>query len=341
MSYLQNIKKVAITTWWHYHNYGSSLQVVALYNVIKYFGFDVDVINYIPSIKKRSLPKLIKSITLKRIIARFKEKRIIDIVRDEKFDSFIENQLTFTANCTTECDFENLNEQYDIFICGSDQIWTPIVFDPRYFLDFIKDDNKKIAYAPSIGVSVIENKHTKECMKNLISSFPHLSTREKQGAEIIHKLCSKNALVVLDPTLLFDYEQWHKIIPSTVICEKYILCYFLGTNKNSWKHVAAISKKLNLPIKILPIFVKDARNGEIVYGAGIVEFFNLIDNAKFVCTDSFHGMAFSIICGKPFYVFERFHGKDKQSQNSRVYNLLDITCLNNRLIRYDEPLKKD
>jgi exopolysaccharide biosynthesis predicted pyruvyltransferase EpsI len=176
-------------------------------------------------------------------------------------------------------------------------------------------------------------------MGMLVSSFAHLSVREKQAANIISDLWYKNAEVVLDPTLLLTYDQWRTIIPTITSSKKYVLCYFLGENDNAWKHAAAISRTLNLPLVIVPIFAKDKNEGDCAYGTGPVEFFNLIDNAAFVCTDSFHGTIFSIICGKPFYVFERFHREDNRSQNSRVYHLLDITCFDNRLIRYDESLK--
>ena len=92
-----------------------------------------------------------------------------------------------------------LNNIYDAFICGSDQIWSPTCYDENYFLSFVKEDYKKIAYAPSLGLPVIENNFIKENMKNLISKFHHLSTREEQGANIIKNLTGKKAKVVLDP----------------------------------------------------------------------------------------------------------------------------------------------
>ena len=336
------MKKAAIMTWFHYHNYGTALQVTALYNVISSFGYDVDVIRYLPNVKAMSRPMLhrIAHAAVKRII-RSKNRRFKDIGRDQKFCEFIDNQLTFTNGCITQDDFESLNGQYDYFVCGSDQIWAPTIFDSHYFLDFVTDDSKKIAYAPSIGLSVIENKNVEERMKNLISSFSYLSVREKQGAAIIRNLCSENARVVLDPTLLLACEQWQRIIPTVATKENYILCYFLGTNDNARKHVVAISAKLKLPVKILPVFTKDSKYGELVKGVGPMEFLSLIQNAAFVCTDSYHGAVFSIINQKPFYVFERFHGNDKQSQNSRVYNLLETTHLEDRLVRFGEPVEKN
>jgi glycosyltransferase involved in cell wall biosynthesis len=89
----------------------------------------------------------------------------------------------------------------------------------------------------------------------------------------------------------------------------------------------------------LPVFLKDSQYGEFKTGAGPEEFFNLIDNAEIVLTDSFHGVIFSSICGKPFYVFERFKSQDKLSQNSRVYNFLEMIDLSDKLIGYNDDVK--
>lgn len=61
------------------------------------------------------------------------------------------------------------------------------------------------------------------------------------------------------------------------------------------------------------------------------EFVEYFYNASFVCTDSFHGTAFSLIFNKKMLVFERFSNKEKENQNSRIYNILSKFNLKNRL----------
>ncbi|MCL2280811.1 glycosyltransferase [Candidatus Saccharibacteria bacterium] len=330
-------KKVALTTWWHYRNYGTALQVVALSNTLKSEGYNVDIINYIPHGKRYPTGAKADDATDYGTA-----ERIVDKKRDAKFDDFIKNQLSFTHSCVDDDDFDKLNSKYDAFITGSDQIWSPIVFDSRYFLDFVEDNRKKISYAPSFGVTSIDNEHVRNNMTSLISQFAHLSAREAHGAKLIHDLTQKEASIVLDPTFLLDYSEWRKVIKQNKRSsgDKYILCYFLGENENAWNHVDRIAKEQKLPIKIVPIFSKDANYGEFQLGAGPEEFFNLIDDAEIVLTDSFHGAIFSIICSKPFYVFDRFKSDDKLSQNSRVHNLLELVNLRDRLIGYDEPVRK-
>lgn len=120
------------------------------------------------------------------------------------------------------------------------------------------------------------------------------------------------------------------------------MCYFLGNNKLPWKHLKILSKELELPVKIIPIFKQDLRRGyQTIFGVGPAEFLGLIKNAAFVCTDSLHGTIFSIIFEKPFYVYRRFSNRDKNSQNSRIYHILKITGLEDRLIRNELKIKSN
>ena len=55
---------------------------------------------------------------------------------------------------------------------------------------------------------------------------------------------------------------------------------------------------------------------------GPCEFVFLIMHAKLVCTDSFHATALAINLKIDFVDFLRFSSLDKNSQNSRIYDLL-------------------
>lgn len=87
-----------------------------------------------------------------------------------------------------------------------------------------------------------------------------------------------------------------------------------------------------LSLKIIPVYEKDKmRAGVIDESIGPREFVEYFYNASFVCTDSFHGTAFSLIFNKKMLVFERFSNKEKENQNSRIYNILSKFNLKNRL----------
>ena len=202
-------KKVAIMTWHTYNNYGSVLQAFSLKEVLKKIGCEeVDLINYKPKVKKTPIYKRFK---LKYFVRKYiNKKRLVKDLKTENnqsFDEFRKRYYKYTKFCRTKTDLYKLNDEYDKFIAGSDQIWSPNLFDENYFLEFIESSNKKIAYAPSIGLSKITNDLVKNKMSKLINDFGSLSIREEISAEIIKEICAKKAEVVLDPTLMLNKEE--------------------------------------------------------------------------------------------------------------------------------------
>ena len=331
-------RKVAIMTWHTHENFGTALQAGATGSVLKSLGYEADLINYIPK------PKITDA-TFTDLMWRCKNKAkfIISPVyatseRSELFKDFLKKSAGYTSFCTSFPELHDLNGNYDAFICGSDQIWSPVFFDNKYFLDFVENPNKMIAYAPSTGTSKIENPYVREKMKNLISRFNHLSIREGQGAKIIKELTGRDAKVVLDSTLLLNAEEWNSYINEAKLEKiqgKYIVCYFLGEANKYMKYVKELSKKMGVPYYVIPVTRKQKKTENCVpIEVGPCEFVSLIKNAEFVVTDSFHGTAFSVNYNVPFSVFKRFKDNSSESQNSRVYDFLEMLGLENRLVDY-------
>ena len=206
----------------------------------------------------------------------------------------------------------------------------------NYFLDFVSDPSKMIAYAPSMGVSHIEQPGLDEQISKLTNRFRYLSVRENTGARIIQELNGREAKVVLDPTLLLDNDDWEQCIPGK-IDGKYLLVYFLRENKKYWKVVKEVADRLHLGIKVIPVFEDDLRMSGAQKDAGPDDFVRLIHGASFVCTDSFHGMAFSVNFNKQFLPFKRFPDKAADNQNSRVIDFLDSVGLRDRLYDGGKP----
>lgn len=328
-------------TWFEYNNYGTALQVVALNKVLTDSDSVVSVIDYKtnPSTSWILLgTKNIKSVTLAyRKILKHNSNPFTSKLSENLFVAFKKKQLSFTRQCDSTAKLEELNNDFDCFVCGSDQIWAPSCFDKHYFLDFVTDPHKMIAYAPSLSLPNIGNKYIEKKIKNLTARFEHLSTREKNGADIISKLTGKNVEVVLDPTLLLNKNEWDEIVPvddDNFKSSDYILVYLLGNNKKHWHTIKKISSSLNLKLKVIPVFEDDLmRDGCIKEPIGPEEFIKLIRNAEFVCTDSFHGLIFSVIYQKDFCAFKRFGKFDPVNQNSRVLELLEKLGLKSRIYK--------
>ena len=325
--------KIGLMTWFHYINYGTALQVFATNKYLEDKGHEVRVIQYYP----RPEDPYYKSI-FDEFVYRGKRKlhriltseNIIEATSTDLFHKFIKENIELTDKVESDEDFASLNNTFDCFICGSDQIWSPLNFDPHYYLDFVKDSSKMIAYAPSMGVSHIDRPGDDKKISELTNRFKYLSVREKTGAEMIMKLNGREAKVVLDPTLLLGREDWDRYIPGKSE-GKYLLAYFLRENKKYWKVVREVADELNLEIKVIPVFEDDLKMPGAQKGAGPDDFVRLIRGASFICTDSFHGMAFSVNFNKQFLPFQRFASGAKDNQNSRVYDFLGAMGLKDRI----------
>ena len=336
-------KKVALMTWYKYHNYGTALQAASLYNVIKELGYDVDIINYTPK-KNRNYScekvyRFILETTLKKIKERLNPSAIPQ-KRKNLFNDFLAKNITETIACRSFPELHDLNNIYDAFVCGSDQIWSPLCFDDKYFLSFVDESSKMVAYAPSMGNNKIYDERLRRKISKNLERFINLSVRENDGKKLIKNLTGQTAKVVLDPTLLLSRDNWDGFIsscnPQNLPDKKYIICYFLGNPQKYSKYVSMLSKKTGLPYYIIPVKRNQfACSNKIPFEVGPIEFVSLIKNASYVCTDSFHGMAFSIIYNIPFTAFKRFSDKDRRNQNSRLENLLDTLDLKDRLISLD------
>ena len=103
-------------------------------------------------------------------------------------------------------------------------------------------------------------------------------------------------------------------------------------SKDILKYCSNIAKANNLQLIILgrtslPITLKH----HIVANAGPKEFIGWIKNANAVITDSFHGLAFSIMLNNCFYIKLDNANIDK-SRNSRMATILSELKLEDRIL---------
>lgn len=331
-------KKIAIMTWYTYKNYGTALQASALSNTIQKTGYEVAFVNYLPKGTVVSKPKVDLAKRAWKKVVNYRNRSYSSANRDKLFEDYLSERISCTPKCASYPELYDLNEIYDAFVCGSDQIWSPLCYDSKYFLDFVDNTNKMVAYAPSIGSTEIDDPIIRERMAGNILRFKHLAVREQQGADLIKDLTGQNAKVVLDPTLLMNASEWDAFanVEATKKIEgEYILCYFLGDAEKYMEYVRSLSNKTGIPFFVIPVTTRQKNGGNAVpFEVGPSEFVSLIRDASYVCTDSFHGMTFSVNYNIPFSVFKRFSDNDPRNQNSRIFNLLKLLKLEGRLTDY-------
>ena len=251
------------------------------------------------------------------------------IRRKKRFNDFINNDLNLSNEKYNEEKYlTKIRNDYDFFVCGSDQIWNPLKtsdFSLAYMLNFTKKE--KIAYAPSIGLA---SKDDLSPYKDLLLSFKAISCREKGGSKVLSKITKKDVAVVLDPTLLIEKEVFLQFTEE-MNCDPYLFYYSLDGYGNSSRNMDIISRlanKFNLQIKMItPEWPYHNNIGENIIDAGPKEYLTLIRNAALVCTNSFHGTALSLKLERPIFVLEDVNIKDERKRS-----ILNQLGLQNRIL---------
>ena len=335
-------------------NYGAALQGYALVKQLRIMGFDAYDINYNSSYVHNPKQYSLVKKTMSRLKLLMNPKVVLNKLRSIKninkwdvlsysFRSFIrENELTYNnGTFYTLEELSSLSKSFYAFITGSDVVWNPNLHkgynDEGFFLDFTADGVKRIAYAPSTGITSFPET-AKGNLMELLQKFDALSIREQSGADLIHELTGLNIKVVLDPTLLLPSKEYDEIVklPDDIPPE-YILVYKFGDITHTQEQINRMQGELNIPVIYVPAG-KYGKNISPRYDIGPGEFVGLIKNAKIVMTDSFHCSVFCLIYHTPFYTFYRTLPKAGKDINDRMINLLKIVGLENRMITPDKEL---
>lgn len=329
-----NNKRIGIVTLYT-DNFGSCLQAYALYKCIENFGNQPTLIKYRETITKRHSPLLYKLFhtSFKTLLYVLTHRKNINL-RKSCFEEFRSSMFTFTSKEYSDNDErEELNRLFDVFVCGSDMMWCE-VFEKdwnQFFLQFA-DKNKRIAYAPSFGVNQISEENHQRCLE-LLSGFPssRLSCREVAGTHMIKESFGLSAFHALDPTMLFDKQQWNSIIKNDVplIKGSYILTYLFGGTSGGRKNIFEQVKKWDLgDLRSIDGDRRTTIKGKL----GPLEFVRLFRDAAFVITDTFHGLIFSLIFEKPFVVLTREDGVHWVKYSDRITSTLEMLNIGERYL---------
>lgn len=344
------MKKVALATCYFKNNYGSVLQAYATQEFLDQNDIPNETIDisknkdFSNSKKKYYSTQLFNFPFIKtkfgmvkfQLYKKLNKKLGKNVAaRDQEFEEF-KSVFRLSRPYTSYSELNEYAKNAKAVIVGSDQLWLPVnVVADYYTLNWCPDNIPKISYSTSFGVSSIPQKY-REQYKVFLNRLDHLSVRELDGQKITLDVANRESVIVCDPTLLLTKEQWDdfsfgkKVINSG----KYILCYFLGNNIEHRKFVERLKEETGYKIVSLnhcDEFVKYSETfcDEAPYKVGPKEWVNLVKNAQFVCTDSFHASVFSIIFNRKFFCFRRHSSKNKNSTNSRIDSLLEKTKISN------------
>lgn len=330
---------IAIITFSDFNtNYGSILQAFALKFFLQEHGHKVTFIKYREYNKfiTHSFKSRIKKYAVKAYHLLYTEQ---EKKRRSQFKAFIQSNIPHTHLYTSEQDLEsNLNENFDAYICGSDQIWNINILGglrEPYFLKFVPQGIKKIAYGPSMGEYEPVGEELVR-IKELLESFDFISTREQSSSIFLSTVLKKKVLTVVDPTFMLDSTQWLSVIGKKELPKgDYAVCYCVRRNPLAPKLVSKLKEIYNVPIYNVSdnlINVPGTQKDYIACGPEM--FVNLVAGAKFCVGTSFHLAVFSTIFNKHCFIAGSMHNKN------RILGLFGLIGRENHLI-FDNAIIED
>ena len=329
------MKKIGIVTYHRAINYGAVLQSYALQHYIIVANYNVETIDYrCPAIDiqyKFKGPR--KSSSLLNFFAH-NITCFFRVLKKRRFNRFVDKYLQLSSKYSPN----NIKDctKYDVLISGSDQVFNPTCndSDPIYLLDF--DENAvKYSYAASLG-SIIQFNSSKSDTTKLLNKFKCVSLREQSSVDYLSNVLHTKTVLSVDPVWLLTKEEWSSIFNESKK-RPYILVYNLMDYKYMKSFVKSFSKQKHLRV----IAINRTIMGDVMYfGCSSIksnvspnQFLELIKGSEYFITDSFHGTSFAIIFEKPFGVFL---SKKKDNTNSRLFNLLGLTSLQDRVANCEE-----
>lgn len=323
-------KKVGILTFHNTVNYGAMLQTYALQSYVNGKGVECEVIDYRnDALEKIERPmKLFAQRSPKGVLKYFKCHRY-QVRKWDRFEAFRRENVKMSEGVYTKADIASADGEYGAFIVGSDQVWNGEITngDRTYFLDFVKDDSKKYAYAASFGFEKWPEGE-RDAAIGYIDKFKAVSVRERQAKALIDAELGKGrADVVCDPTLLISKSDWEKFENSEALRDC-IVVYMIDFCKEVFDFIRGLADKTGCKV----VYVHDAirsQSGMINSRDDTVEdFISMIKNARYVVTGSFHALCMSLVLEKQIY----YTLNSKSNRNSRLVNLTEAAGITHRKV---------
>lgn len=346
--------KIAILTLPLHTNYGGILQAYALQTVLERMGHEVEHLQPKVEYKRLHSPLVMPLVWSKRLYRKlFKGDRELSIFKHpykwvrENTDRFISRNLKCRYLSPDEWN-EELAEEYDTIVVGSDQVWRPLYTDvKRSFTAFLgHSEIRRVAYAASFGVDTNEFSEDEiSAGKEYLKLFSGISVRESSGVELCKSLFDVDAQCVLDPTMLLPCSDYQKFAASAPQSSGNLMVHILDNSDATEAFVSQFArtqgltafntnskKELSWDIKVPLAERKQAPLENWLRG--------FID-AEFVLTDSFHACVFSILFHKPFGVFvNRGRGLSRIKSLLHPLGLMD-RCITDTNVDLDKPIDWD
>lgn len=323
--------KSAIITMHSLDNYGQRLQNFASEWILNQYQLN-------PCTVRIVMPKPIKNkiYSAKKFLLKYVMKSYkVKYKKEMLFKCFNSKYLNMSS--LSYARIKRLN-RFDYVFTGSDQVWNPLLDQKEIDVFFLRDVEyqKRRCMSPSFGFDVIPEEK-QEIFKKYINGFQNIVVRESSGQKIIENLCHRDCERLIDPTMVVDCSVWRSIRNEKYPLPEndYLFYFFLGRNDN----ILSSAKKFCEEKGYYFLNIAEL-NSNIDSVVGPLEWLQIVTNAKMIVTDSFHGVAFSILLHKNFWAYCRNYENEVISE-TRIAQLLTLFGMENRYNGVIEEIEVD
>lgn len=298
--------RIGIFTFHRAINYGAVLQAYGLKAYLESLGHEAYVIDYRPKYMNEynylfQFNK-ISFVNIKQALCDLLRELIIIPIRYHRlclFRTFCKKRLGLK---NIELDVQN--NDFDVFVFGSDQIWNPVItngYDNVYFGNFKAAEGKIcVSYAASCG-SIDNIRKEMMTICTLLSTFSSISVREKNLSRyLVDNLSQLNVFSCIDPVLLAGRDAYDRILEDFTVNEKYLLLFQLYHNEELFQNAFKIACQNDLKLVEITSNSESFKKREMVNVVSPGRFLAYIKNASYIITSSYHGMVLSILYSKDF-----------------------------------------
>lgn len=340
--------KIGILTLSAADNCGSLLQAYAMQTVLETrFGAEAEVLDFrcegaremydmFPKKPWKYPRKLVNNLLHYPTVSRQKQD----------YEAFRQNYLTMsTRRFATAEDLAAAASDYDVVICGSDQVWNVNIpdFHSAYFLGWA-GNTRRVAYAPSLGGCDFSNFPDQAALKQWLLELSAVSTREQVGVDSVKEVAGLDIPIVPDPTLLISPDQWQSVPGDRIIKEPYIFYYSWAYEDDALNRaVQRYAEKRGLAVYVVDAFkwpkLKPQNYGfKMAPAGGPQTFLNLMRYADFAFVQSFHGVIFAYMMGRDFYLLDN---RPVGQMDNRLASILKLLDAEDRVARCVEDIRED
>ncbi|MCR5205014.1 MAG: polysaccharide pyruvyl transferase family protein [Lachnospiraceae bacterium] len=280
--------KIGILTWYYAMNHGARAHTYALVHTLRSMGYNAEIIAYQSWhsywdvepywVVSKNIPFMVK-----RIHYRMSFKKT---ERDYEF---------LSKKVHTAKEIDGLG--YDLIILGSDEIFNinHLITSKDYtYFGVGIEKTPMITYAVSCGQSDSDIKWPDEVVES-VDRIKALSVRDSNSQRIVRSNTGREAELVLDPTLLYDFKN---LSDKNWLYRDYILIYTFGFIEANKDQIVSYAKEQGK--KIVCIGNAFAWADVNIQYPSQYQWYAAFEHADIVITNSFHGTIFAIKNQKPF-----------------------------------------